>query len=45
MEVFSLEEGEGNELFITQEPSNNVPEVDKNDDESEKFLRLDAMDF
>ena len=45
MEVFSLEEDDGNELFITQESKENVFEMDKSEEESENFLGLDTMDF
>ena len=45
MEIYSLEEDEGNELFITQESNNVVAEMDKSVDESDLFLGIDEMDF
>ena len=44
MEVFSLEEDEGDSLFITQEPSDKNGDV-VHSDSSEDFLGLDQMDF
>ena len=48
MEVFSLEEEEGNDLFVTQQPREVVYSVSNHQekDESEgSFLGLDVSDF
>ena len=45
MDVFSLEEDDGNELFITQEQKDLCVKEDKVDDQSDTFLGVDVMDF
>ena len=45
VDVFSLEEDDGNELFITQEPKDLCVKEDKVDDQSDTFLGVDVMDF
>ena len=42
--MFSLEDEEGNNLFITQESSEKIEEV-VHSDSSENFLGIDPMDF